>query len=89
MSKRGREANEKGDPSLSWNLSAQVIVVGAGAAGIGAAQALKDFGVRDVLILEGSQEIGGSFCEWPAEMRLITPSFNHNAHGQCCDPHAL
>jgi putative flavoprotein involved in K+ transport len=77
---RALENNEP-SPSLPEDLSAQVIVVGAGASGIGAAQALKDFGVKDVLILEGSEEIGGSFVEWPAEMRLITPSFNHNAHG--------
>ena len=63
----------------SW--SAQVIVVGAGPSGIGAAQALKDFGVKDVLISEGSERIGGTFVSWPAEMRLITPSFNHNAFG--------
>lgn len=59
----------------------QVIVVGAGPSGIGVATALKDFGVEDVLIMEGSERIGGSFVSWPAEMRLITPSFNHNAHG--------
>merc|ERR1711871_1677623 len=76
MGKRDRKSSQEEE-----DVQVDVIVVGAGPSGIGAASALKDFGVKDVLVLEGSQEIGGSFVEWPDEMRLITPSFNHNAHG--------
>ena len=57
-----------------------VIVVGAGSAGIGTAAALKDFGVEDLLVLD-RYGIGASFDRWPAEMRFITPSFNSTPFG--------
>ena len=58
----------------------QVAIVGAGAAGIGCAAALKEFGVDDVVTLD-RHEIGASFRRWPREMRFITPSFTSNAFG--------
>ncbi len=58
----------------------QVAVVGAGAAGLGCAAALKEFGIDDVVILD-RHEVGASFRQWPMEMRFITPSFTSNAFG--------
>jgi len=57
-----------------------VIIVGAGAAGVGMAATLKDFGIDDCVLLD-RHEIGASFARWPAEMRLITPSFNSTPFG--------
>ncbi|MYD36395.1 MAG: SidA/IucD/PvdA family monooxygenase [Dehalococcoidia bacterium] len=58
----------------------EVVIVGAGAAGLGCAVALQEFGVDDVIILD-RHEIGASFRRWPQEMRFITPSFTSNAFG--------
>lgn len=57
-----------------------VVVVGAGPAGVGVGVALKDVGVERLLILE-RDEVGGSFLRWPEEMRLLTPSFPSNSIG--------
>lgn len=57
-----------------------VVIVGAGAAGVGMAAALKDFGVHDFVLLD-RHGVGASFDRWPAEMRLITPSFNTTPFG--------
>ena len=57
-----------------------VVIVGAGAAGVGMAATLKDFGIEDFLLLD-RHEVGASFMRWPAEMRLITPSFNTTPFG--------
>lgn len=57
-----------------------VVIVGAGAAGIGCGVALRDLGVADFVLLE-REAIGASFVRWPAEMRFITPSFPSNAFG--------
>jgi len=61
-------------------VKASVVVVGAGAAGIGMAVALRDFGIKDVLVID-RREVGGSFLKWPAETRLLTPSFNTTPFG--------
>ena len=56
-----------------------VVIVGAGAAGVGCGMTLtKTFGLDPsrVLLLERGDAIGESFRRWPAEMRLISPSFN-------------
>jgi len=58
----------------------EVIIVGAGAAGVGMAAALKDFGIHDFVMLD-RHEVGASFARWPEEMRLITPSFNTTPFG--------
>ncbi len=57
-----------------------VLIVGAGAAGIGTAIVLKDLGVPNVLVVD-RHEIGASFKRWPKGMRFITPSFNSNNFG--------
>lgn len=55
-----------------------VIVVGAGASGIGTALTLTQFGLDKsrVLIIERGDDVGTSFRKWPKEMRFISPSFN-------------
>ncbi len=57
-----------------------IVVIGAGAAGVGIGVTLRHFGFEDFVILE-KDEIGGSFLEWPEEMRLLTPSFQSNQFG--------
>ena len=67
------------DAEADKGLDAAVIVVGAGAAGIGMAISLTDsFGLDPsrVLLLERGDKIGTSFRMWPDEMRFISPSFN-------------
>jgi putative flavoprotein involved in K+ transport len=63
-------------PETTWD----VLVVGAGAAGVGVGAALKEAGVTRFALLE-RHEVGASFRRWPAEMRFITPSFASNAFG--------
>ena len=58
-----------------------VVIVGAGAAGVGISSMLKDFGVEKMVVLE-RDEIGATFDKWPKEMRFITPSFTTNFWGQ-------
>ena len=56
-----------------------VIVVGAGASGVGIALMLTHhFGLdtQRVLLLERGEGVGESFRQWPREMRFISPSFN-------------
>ena len=57
-----------------------VIVVGAGAAGVGVGMALETAGVESMVILERGK-VGESFRRWPEEMQFITPSFTSNAVG--------
>jgi cation diffusion facilitator CzcD-associated flavoprotein CzcO len=59
----------------------EVVIVGAGAAGIGCGVALKYLGVEDFTLLD-RYEIGASFLHWPREMQFITPSFTSNSFGQ-------
>ena len=56
-----------------------MIVVGAGAAGIGVGVVLKELGLRFKIL--DRQEVGASFARWPREMRFITPSFPSNQFG--------
>ena len=61
------------------DIDIDVVVVGAGAAGIGCANMLTEiFGLDPsrVLIVERGEGIGTSFRMWPDEMRFISPSFN-------------
>ena len=57
-----------------------VVVVGAGAAGIGIASMLKDFGIEKMIVIE-KDKVGSTFDKWPEEMRFITPSFTTNFWG--------
>jgi len=58
----------------------RVLIIGAGPAGLGISLALKQAGVLDQLVVD-SREIGASFSSWPAEMSLLSPSFNSNSFG--------
>lgn len=57
-----------------------VVIVGAGPAGIGVAVALMDADVTSLLVLE-RHVVGASFAMWPKETRFITPSFPTNSVG--------
>ncbi len=60
--------------------SLDVVIVGAGPAGIGMAMELGKVPGLEFGVLE-SDRIGESFRRWPAQTRLITPSFNSNSFG--------
>ena len=53
-----------------------VIVVGAGPAGLGVSVVLKKLGI-DFIILE-KNSLGASFKKWPKETKFISPSFSGN-----------
>jgi len=57
-----------------------VVIVGAGAAGVGCGVVLKDLGLQNFILLE-RHEVGASFNRWPAQMRFITPSFPSHGFG--------
>lgn len=57
-----------------------VVVVGAGAAGVGVAVTLGHAGVENVVVLD-RHTVGSSFASWPAETRFITPSYTTNSIG--------
>ncbi|MEO1614227.1 MAG: NAD(P)/FAD-dependent oxidoreductase [Planctomycetota bacterium] len=59
---------------------ADVVVIGAGAAGVGIGVTLKHAGIENFVILERAT-VGASFAAWPAETRFITPSFPTNSIG--------
>ena len=61
-------------------MEANVVIVGAGPAGLGVARVLRDLAIPDVRIIERDC-IGASFRAWPQSMRFITPSFPSNAFG--------
>jgi putative flavoprotein involved in K+ transport len=56
-----------------------VVVVGAGPAGLGVAAALGRLGVEATIV--DRHGIGASFRRWPEGTRLLTPSFTGNAFG--------
>jgi putative flavoprotein involved in K+ transport len=56
-----------------------VLIVGAGPAGIGTAAALRRIGVEATVV--DRHDIGASFRRWPEDTRLITPSFTGNQFG--------
>ena len=60
--------------------SFDVVVVGAGAAGLGLGATLRDLGIENFVILDRSA-VGASFRRWPRQMRFITPSFNSTQFG--------
>jgi putative flavoprotein involved in K+ transport len=57
-----------------------IVVVGAGAAGVGVGVVLRDLGVRSFCIVD-RETVGASFLGWPAETRLLTPSFPGQGFG--------
>ena len=61
---------------MADNNKVDVIVVGAGPAGLGVGVLLKKLGL-DFVILE-KDEIGSSFRKWPKETKFISPSFTGN-----------
>ncbi|UWF56965.1 NAD(P)-binding domain-containing protein [Staphylococcus hyicus] len=58
----------------------RVVIIGAGAAGIGMAVTFKTLNMEDVCIIE-KNTIGHSFKQWPKSTRTITPSFTSNGFG--------
>ncbi|MFI8613864.1 NAD(P)/FAD-dependent oxidoreductase, partial [Staphylococcus capitis] len=58
----------------------RVIIIGAGAAGVGMAITLQEFCIKNVLIVEKGS-IGNSFKHWPISTKTITPSFTTNGFG--------
>lgn len=58
-----------------------VLIVGAGPAGLGCAGALRECGVENLAIVD-RRGVGASFEAWPAQMRMISPSFHSNPFGQ-------
>ena len=57
-----------------------VIVIGAGAAGVGVSIAIQHTGVENYLVVDRAR-VGSSFASWPEETRFITPSFPSNSVG--------
>lgn len=60
-------------------MNTPIIIVGAGAAGIGMGVVLKQLKLPFVILDQG--QIGQSFLNWPKETRFISPSFTGNAFG--------
>ncbi len=57
-----------------------VIIVGAGAAGVGMGALLSLLGIKNFALLE-RHDVGASFGSWPEEMNFITPSFPGHGFG--------
>ena len=74
--------NSKAEDVTLIDLSKEfdVIVVGAGAAGIGVGITLENVGIENFLIVD-RDTVGSSFTSWPDETRFITPSFPSNSIG--------
>lgn len=60
--------------------SNNVLIIGAGPAGLGCALALLQCGIEGVQVID-QKDVGASFESWPVQMRLLTPSFHSNAFG--------
>ena len=81
MARRQRgERPRGGSPGGARGAHQDVVIVGAGPAGIGLGGLFREFGIERFTILD-RYEVGASFARWPREMRLITPSFTSNAFG--------
>jgi len=69
-----------------------VIIVGAGAAGIGCALMLTttfELPKSRVLLIERGETVGETFRRWPAEMRFISPSFNQQGWTKSFDLNSI
>ena len=64
-------------------IDVDMLIIGAGASGVGCGAMAKKFGIDPArtLIIERGSAVGSTFDRWPAEMRFITPSFNQQAFG--------
>lgn len=62
------------------NQAVDIVIVGAGPAGVGCGIVLKELGIENFTILERHQ-VGASFILWPEKMRFITPSFPSHGFG--------
>ena len=65
--------------------SAQIVIIGASASGLGVATAILtalDLPLDDLRILEASPAVGASFRAWPPSTRFISPSFYSNPFNQ-------
>ncbi|MEM1322551.1 MAG: NAD(P)/FAD-dependent oxidoreductase [Bacteroidota bacterium] len=65
-----------GNNNYSKERHYDVIVVGAGPAGLGVSILLQKFGINYVILEKTS--VGASFRKWPEETRFISPSFTGN-----------
>ena len=68
------------EPTTRGTRSFDIVIVGAGAAGLGLGVTLRDLGIDNFVILDRAA-IGASFLRWPRQMRFITPSFNTTQFG--------
>ena len=68
-------------PPRSADAVHDVIIVGAGPAGLGCAAALKQCGIESLALVD-LRGVGASFESWPVQMRMISPSFHSNPFGQ-------
>jgi thioredoxin reductase len=59
----------------------EILIVGAGPAGLGVAQALITCGIEDLLVVD-RKAVGASFEAWPEQMQLLTPGFHSNPYHQ-------
>lgn len=57
-----------------------LVIVGAGPAGIGMAIACKGYGINDIVVLDRHGP-GSTFLQWPRETRFLSPSFPAHAFG--------
>ncbi len=76
-----RGSTRRPQPNPPVRLQFDVVVVGAGPAGLGVGIALQAAGVEDFVIID-ARGIGASFEKWPRQMRMITPSFYSNPFHQ-------
>ena len=60
--------------------SFDVVIVGAGAAGVGFGVTLRHLGIENFAILDRAA-VGASFLRWSRQTRFITPSFTSNQFG--------
>ena len=60
--------------------SFDIVVMGAGAAGLGFGVTLRHLGTENFAIL-GRAAVGASFPRWPRQARFIAPSFTSNQFG--------
>ena len=60
--------------------SFDIVIVGAGAAGLGLGVTLRHLGIENFAILDRAA-VGASFLRWPRQTRFLTPSFASNQFG--------